>query len=32
MIPDICGDGIKKSTEKCDDGNTKNDDGCSKTC
>ncbi|CAI2376582.1 unnamed protein product [Moneuplotes crassus] len=28
----ICGDGLKAGTEKCDDGNTKNDDGCSSTC
>ncbi|CAD8154480.1 unnamed protein product [Paramecium octaurelia] len=31
-IPDICGDGIQKSTEECDDGNTLNGDGCSKQC
>ncbi|CAD8079606.1 unnamed protein product [Paramecium sonneborni] len=31
-IPEICGDGIKKSTEECDDGNTLNGDGCSKQC
>lgn len=28
----ICGDGIKVSGEKCDDGNTKIGDGCSDTC
>lgn len=30
MIPEFCGDGIKKSTENCDDGNTVDGDGCSK--
>lgn len=28
----ICGDGIKVSGEKCDDGNNKKGDGCSDTC
>ncbi|CAI2380290.1 unnamed protein product [Moneuplotes crassus] len=28
----ICGDGLKAGTEKCDDGNTNNGDGCSSTC
>ena len=34
--PDICtskcGDGIKASDEACDDGNTKDNDGCSADC
>jgi cysteine-rich repeat protein len=32
MLPDICGDGVKKSSEKCDDGNSVDGDGCTKTC
>ena len=32
VIPNICGDGIKKSSEICDDGNTVNGDGCSHNC
>lgn len=28
----ICGDGIKSPEEKCDDNNTKNNDGCSSNC
>lgn len=28
----ICGDGLKASTEECDDGNNMNGDGCSATC
>lgn len=28
----ICGDGVVKSTEECDDGNTRNGDGCSSSC
>ncbi len=32
MIPDICGDGRKKSSEICDDGNTVSGDGCSNLC
>ncbi|CAD8132875.1 unnamed protein product [Paramecium octaurelia] len=28
----LCGDGIRKSDEQCDDGNTFNNDGCSSTC
>jgi cysteine-rich repeat protein len=27
-----CGDGVVSAGEECDDGNDKNDDGCSKTC
>jgi len=30
--PAICGDGIKASSEKCDDGNLINGDGCSADC
>ena len=32
IIPNICGDGIKNSSEICDDGNTVNGDGCSRSC
>ena len=32
MLPDICGDGVKKSSENCDDGNSVDGDGCTKTC
>lgn len=28
----LCGDGIKKGTEECDDENTSSRDGCSSTC
>ena len=28
----VCGDGIKEGKESCDDGNTNNNDGCSKDC
>lgn len=28
----ICGDGMKASSEQCDDGNLKSDDGCSSSC
>jgi len=28
----VCGDGIVQSIEECDDGNTKNGDGCSSAC
>ena len=28
----ICGDGLVKGNEACDDGNTDNLDGCSSTC
>lgn len=28
----VCGDGVKEGTEQCDDGNTKNGDGCNSTC
>ncbi|KAL4476977.1 hypothetical protein ABPG72_011674 [Tetrahymena utriculariae] len=32
-LPSVCGDGyFQPSTEKCDDGNTKDGDGCSSTC
>lgn len=31
-VPVTCGDGLRTSTEKCDDGNTDSDDGCSKEC
>src|SRR3989338_3428345 len=27
-----CGDGVKSASEQCDDGNFRNDDGCSATC
>ena len=30
--PKVCGDGILADNEQCDDGNTTNLDGCSKTC
>jgi cysteine-rich repeat protein len=30
--PKVCGDGIRADGEQCDDGNTNNLDGCSKTC
>lgn len=34
MCVSICGDGIQRSDfgEKCDDGNSLNDDGCSDKC
>ena len=28
----VCGDGLKRNQEQCDDGNTVNGDGCSSTC
>lgn len=28
----VCGDGVIEGPEECDDGNTKDGDGCSKTC
>jgi fibro-slime domain-containing protein len=28
----VCGDGLKFPSEQCDDGNTKNGDGCDSTC
>jgi len=31
-IPAVCGDGSKNAAEGCDDGNTKNGDGCSSSC
>jgi cysteine-rich repeat protein len=32
VTPSVCGDGIVDPAETCDDGNTKNGDGCSSTC
>lgn len=31
-IPPGCGDGVKVDSEECDDGNTKDGDGCTKQC
>ena len=28
----LCGDKVKQTIEKCDDGNTENGDGCSEEC
>ena len=30
--PQVCGDGIRAESEKCDDGNKDSGDGCSQTC
>jgi hypothetical protein len=30
--PDVCGDDVDGDTEECDDGNTRNDDGCLTSC
>ena len=32
LIPSFCGDGLVSVSEKCDDGNTENGDGCSSSC
>ncbi len=32
LEPSPCGDGVLDENEECDDGNTKNGDGCSDTC
>lgn len=32
MVPDTCGDGYKKSTEECEDGNVLDGDGCDSAC
>ena len=33
IVPNVCGDGdYDSSTEACDDGNIRDDDGCSSTC
>lgn len=31
-VPAICGNGVVEGSEQCDDGNTKNGDGCSSSC
>lgn len=31
-LPAICGDGVLIAPEECDDGNTRNRDGCSSAC
>ncbi len=31
-VPDQCGDGVKNAEEQCDDGNNRNNDGCSAFC
>lgn len=31
-VTSICGNGVKETTEQCDDGNTNNNDGCSNSC
>lgn len=30
--PSVCGDGVREGIEKCDDGNTRDGDGCSPIC
>lgn len=32
LAPGVCGDGMVNEGEECDDGNTKNNDGCSSDC
>ena len=32
QVPEICGNGIKQSSEECDDGNTTDGDGCNSLC
>lgn len=31
-VPDTCGDSYKKTNEACEDGNSKDGDGCSRLC
>ena len=32
ICSNVCGNGVKNSTEACDDGNLSNGDGCSNAC
>jgi cysteine-rich repeat protein len=32
LVTDVCGDGYKKTTENCEDGNAIDGDGCSALC